>query len=71
MAEHWFSRARSHPQRLVEGEPFRDGHEKVADFPLCVANVKNTNSLERKNKNHKGVSSTVLVSVATFFPTNF
>lgn len=70
MAKYCFSCARSHPQRLLEGELFQGWHKKVSDLPLSVANVKNTDSFGRRNKNHKGVSSTVLVFVATFISTN-
>lgn len=70
MAKYGFSCAQSHPQRLLEGELLQDWHKNVSDLPLSVANVQNTNSLERKNKNHRAILSTVMVFVATFISTN-
>lgn len=69
-AKYCFSCARSHPQRLLEGKLFKTGTRNVSDLPLPVAHVKNTNSLEKTNKNHKGISSTVMVFVAAFISTN-
>lgn len=54
MAKYCFSCTRSHPQRLLEGDLFQDWHENVSDSPVSVANVKNTSSFGRTNKNHKG-----------------
>lgn len=48
MAKYGFSCARSHPQRLLEGELFLDWYKNVSDLPLFVANVKDTNSFKSK-----------------------
>lgn len=69
MAKYGFSCAWSHPQGLLEGELLQDWHKNVSDLPVSIANV-NANWFGRKNKNHKGVSSTVMVFVATFISIN-
>lgn len=69
MSKYCFSCAWSLPQRLLEGELFQDWNKDVSNLLLSVANVKKY-KLRRKNKRHKGVSSTVMVFVAAFIYTN-
>lgn len=48
----------------------QDWHKDGSNLPLPVANDKNIDLLGRKNKNHKGISSTVMEFVAAFTSIN-